>query len=146
MHNLHALKVASYLILTFTSLWKAVIIQLLFWFFFSGLTIQANMYYKMLISWTSQKVKETYNAFDFKNGMYMFYYFFWGDRSSAWLCSINNMEIVISRQFSSEPLTSVDLLHFYFIRSLEITLNFKFSKFMCLKPYPYNSKILMLLL
>ena len=36
-----------------------------------GLTVQANMYYKMLISWTSQKVKETYttrNAFDFKNG------------------------------------------------------------------------------
>lgn len=38
----------------------------------SGLTIQANMYYKMLISWTSQKIKETYfthNAFEFKNGM-----------------------------------------------------------------------------
>lgn len=37
----------------------------------SGLTIQANMYYKMLINWTSQKIKETYathNAFDFKNG------------------------------------------------------------------------------
>ena len=36
-----------------------------------GLTMQANMYYKMLISWTSQKVKETYsthNAFDFKHG------------------------------------------------------------------------------
>ncbi|XP_038901169.1 cleavage and polyadenylation specificity factor subunit 3-II isoform X2 [Benincasa hispida] len=36
----------------------------------AGLTVQANMYYKMLISWTSQKVKETYstrNAFDFKN-------------------------------------------------------------------------------
>ncbi|KAK6252218.1 hypothetical protein QUC31_013938 [Theobroma cacao] len=35
-----------------------------------GLTIQANMYYKMLINWTSQKIKETYathNAFDFKN-------------------------------------------------------------------------------
>ncbi|KAF8378587.1 hypothetical protein HHK36_029935 [Tetracentron sinense] len=35
-----------------------------------GLTIQANMYYKMLISWTSQKVKDTYatrNAFDFKH-------------------------------------------------------------------------------
>ena len=33
--------------------------------------MQANMYYKMLISWTSQKVKETYstrNAFDFKHG------------------------------------------------------------------------------
>jgi len=41
-------------------------------FFFSGLTIQANMYYKMLISWTSQKVKDTFaarNAFDFKNGI-----------------------------------------------------------------------------
>ncbi|KAJ0037886.1 hypothetical protein Pint_22403 [Pistacia integerrima] len=39
-------------------------------YFSAGLTIQANMYYKMLISWTSQKVKETYathNAFDFKN-------------------------------------------------------------------------------
>lgn len=38
----------------------------------SGLTIQANMYYKMLISWTSQKIKETYsthNAFEFKNGL-----------------------------------------------------------------------------
>ncbi|XP_050130727.1 cleavage and polyadenylation specificity factor subunit 3-II [Malus sylvestris] len=39
-------------------------------YFSAGLTLQANMYYKMLISWTSQKVKETYsthNAFDFKN-------------------------------------------------------------------------------
>ncbi|KAG6571196.1 Cleavage and polyadenylation specificity factor subunit 3-II, partial [Cucurbita argyrosperma subsp. sororia] len=39
-------------------------------YFSAGLTVQANMYYKMLISWTSQKVKETYttrNAFDFKN-------------------------------------------------------------------------------
>ncbi|KAK7274137.1 hypothetical protein RIF29_15214 [Crotalaria pallida] len=39
-------------------------------YFSSGLTIQANMYYKMLLSWTSQKVKDTYskhNAFDFKN-------------------------------------------------------------------------------
>ncbi|XP_044492565.1 cleavage and polyadenylation specificity factor subunit 3-II-like [Mangifera indica] len=39
-------------------------------YFSAGLTIQANMYYKMLISWTSQKVKETYathNAFDFKH-------------------------------------------------------------------------------
>ncbi|KAL8142086.1 hypothetical protein V2J09_015118 [Rumex salicifolius] len=39
-------------------------------YFSSGLTIQANMYYKMLISWTSQKLKETYmthNAFDFKH-------------------------------------------------------------------------------
>ncbi|KAK6931640.1 Zn-dependent metallo-hydrolase, RNA specificity domain [Dillenia turbinata] len=39
-------------------------------YFSAGLTIQANMYYKMLISWTSQKVKDTYttrNAFDFKN-------------------------------------------------------------------------------
>lgn len=38
---------------------------------FPGLTIQANMYYKMLISWTSQKIKDTYathNAFDFKHG------------------------------------------------------------------------------
>ncbi|KAF3536438.1 hypothetical protein F2Q69_00024193 [Brassica cretica] len=41
-------------------------------YFSSGLTIQANMYYKMLISWTSQNVKEkhvTHNPFDFKNGM-----------------------------------------------------------------------------
>jgi len=40
-------------------------------FFPPGLTIQANMYYKMLIGWTSQKIKDTYsthNAFDFKNG------------------------------------------------------------------------------
>ncbi|GAB4828704.1 Cleavage and polyadenylation specificity factor subunit 3-II [Ancistrocladus abbreviatus] len=39
-------------------------------YFSAGLTIQANMYYKMLIGWTSQKVKETYttrNAFDFKH-------------------------------------------------------------------------------
>ncbi|KAG9139111.1 hypothetical protein Leryth_024760 [Lithospermum erythrorhizon] len=39
-------------------------------YFSAGLTIQANMYYKMLINWTSQKVKEAYathNAFDFKN-------------------------------------------------------------------------------
>lgn len=36
----------------------------------AGLTIQANMYYKMLISWTSQKIKDTYvtrNTFDFKH-------------------------------------------------------------------------------
>jgi len=42
-----------------------------FEFYISGLTIQANLYYKILISWTSQKVKETYatrNAFDFKHG------------------------------------------------------------------------------
>jgi len=40
---------------------------------FPGLTIQANAYYKMLISWTSQKIKDTYskhNAFDFKNGKF----------------------------------------------------------------------------
>ncbi|KAL5553250.1 hypothetical protein UlMin_040651 [Ulmus minor] len=39
-------------------------------YFSAGLTIQANMYYKMLISWTSQKIKDAYsthNAFDFKN-------------------------------------------------------------------------------
>ncbi|KAF7133503.1 hypothetical protein RHSIM_Rhsim09G0089400 [Rhododendron simsii] len=39
-------------------------------YFSAGLTIQANMYYKMLINWTSQKVKDTYatrNAFEFKN-------------------------------------------------------------------------------
>ncbi|GAV70928.1 Lactamase_B domain-containing protein/RMMBL domain-containing protein/Beta-Casp domain-containing protein [Cephalotus follicularis] len=39
-------------------------------YFSAGLTLQANTYYKMLISWTSQKVKETYaksNAFEFKN-------------------------------------------------------------------------------
>lgn len=39
-------------------------------YFSSGSTIQANMYSKMLISWTSQKVKEAYttrNAFDFKH-------------------------------------------------------------------------------
>lgn len=36
-----------------------------------GLTIQANMYYKMLIGWTSQKIKDSYtvhNPFDFKHG------------------------------------------------------------------------------
>ncbi|KAL3843974.1 hypothetical protein ACJIZ3_001377 [Penstemon smallii] len=39
-------------------------------YFSSGLTIQANMYYQILINWTSQKVKDTFttrNAFDFKN-------------------------------------------------------------------------------
>ncbi|XP_055962004.1 cleavage and polyadenylation specificity factor subunit 3-II [Mercurialis annua] len=39
-------------------------------YFSAGLTIQANMYYKILIGWTSQKIKETYttrNAFDYKN-------------------------------------------------------------------------------
>ncbi|XP_073143747.1 cleavage and polyadenylation specificity factor subunit 3-II isoform X1 [Henckelia pumila] len=39
-------------------------------YFSAGLTIQANMYYKILINWTSQKVKDTYttrNAFDFRN-------------------------------------------------------------------------------
>ncbi|XP_024995598.1 cleavage and polyadenylation specificity factor subunit 3-II isoform X1 [Cynara cardunculus var. scolymus] len=39
-------------------------------YFSAGLTMQANLYYKVLINWTSQKVKDTYatrNAFDFKN-------------------------------------------------------------------------------
>ncbi|KAF9589467.1 hypothetical protein IFM89_024229 [Coptis chinensis] len=39
-------------------------------YFSAGLTLQANMYYKMLIGWTSQKVKDSYatrNAFDFKH-------------------------------------------------------------------------------
>ncbi|KAJ6793971.1 cleavage and polyadenylation specificity factor subunit 3-II [Iris pallida] len=39
-------------------------------YFSAGLTIQANMYYKMLISWMSQKIKDTYsvqNTFDFKH-------------------------------------------------------------------------------
>ncbi|CAN1305957.1 Cleavage and polyadenylation specificity factor subunit 3-II [Linum perenne] len=39
-------------------------------YFSAGLTKQANMYYKILISWTSQKIKETYaqhNPFDFKH-------------------------------------------------------------------------------
>ncbi|KAI3946508.1 hypothetical protein MKX01_017724 [Papaver californicum] len=39
-------------------------------YFSAGLTIQANMYYKMLIAWTSQNVKDSYatkNAFDFKH-------------------------------------------------------------------------------
>lgn len=39
-------------------------------YFSAGLTIQANMYYKLLISWTNQKVKDTYvshNTFDFKH-------------------------------------------------------------------------------
>lgn len=41
----------------------------------SGLTMQANVYYKLLISWTNQKVKDTYvtrNTFDFKHGMDVF--------------------------------------------------------------------------
>ncbi|KAK7407693.1 hypothetical protein VNO78_09711 [Psophocarpus tetragonolobus] len=39
-------------------------------YFSAGLTIQANVYHKMLISWTSQKIKDRFskhNAFDFKN-------------------------------------------------------------------------------
>ncbi|KAL3501986.1 hypothetical protein ACH5RR_036435 [Cinchona calisaya] len=39
-------------------------------YFSAGLTIQANIYYKTLINWTSQKVKDSYatrNPFDFKN-------------------------------------------------------------------------------
>ncbi|RYR44189.1 hypothetical protein Ahy_A08g040566 isoform C [Arachis hypogaea] len=39
-------------------------------YFSAGLTKQANVYYKMLINWTSQKIKDSYptnNAFDFKN-------------------------------------------------------------------------------
>ena len=41
-----------------------------------GLTIQANMYYKMLIGWTSQKIKDSHavhNPFDFKHGMVGFF-------------------------------------------------------------------------
>ncbi|XP_057533361.1 cleavage and polyadenylation specificity factor subunit 3-II [Amaranthus tricolor] len=39
-------------------------------YFSGGLTIQANMYFKMLINWASQKVKKAYatrNVFDFKH-------------------------------------------------------------------------------
>lgn len=39
-------------------------------YFSAGLTLQAYMYYKVLINWTSQKVKDAYttrNAFDFKH-------------------------------------------------------------------------------
>lgn len=39
-------------------------------YFSAGLTIQSNMYYKMLIGWTSQKIKDSYtvhNPFDFKH-------------------------------------------------------------------------------
>ncbi|XP_057834725.1 cleavage and polyadenylation specificity factor subunit 3-II isoform X2 [Cryptomeria japonica] len=39
-------------------------------YFSAGLTIQANIYYKLLISWTNQKIKDTYvtrNTFDFKH-------------------------------------------------------------------------------
>ncbi|CAN6478205.1 unnamed protein product [Victoria cruziana] len=39
-------------------------------YFSSGLTVQANMYYKLLIGWTNQKVKDacvTHNPFDFKH-------------------------------------------------------------------------------
>ncbi|XP_062194444.1 cleavage and polyadenylation specificity factor subunit 3-II [Phragmites australis] len=39
-------------------------------YFSAGLTIQANMYYKMLIGWTSQNIKDSYtvhNPFDFKH-------------------------------------------------------------------------------
>ncbi|MED6112789.1 Cleavage and polyadenylation specificity factor subunit 3-II [Stylosanthes scabra] len=38
-------------------------------YFSAGLTKQANVYYKMLINWTSQRIKDSYpthNAFDFK--------------------------------------------------------------------------------
>eukprot|EP00249_Psilotum_nudum_P010719 c22718_g1_i1 orf=119-2434(-) len=39
-------------------------------YFSAGLTMQANVYYKLLIGWTNQKVKNTYathNVFDFKH-------------------------------------------------------------------------------
>ncbi|KAF8657643.1 hypothetical protein HU200_059794 [Digitaria exilis] len=39
-------------------------------YFSAGLTIQSNTYYKMLIGWTSQKIKDNYrahNPFDFKH-------------------------------------------------------------------------------
>ncbi|KAL2642927.1 hypothetical protein R1flu_010514 [Riccia fluitans] len=39
-------------------------------YFSAGLTMQANVYYKLLISWTNQKVKDTYvtrSTFDFKH-------------------------------------------------------------------------------
>ncbi|CAM6102771.1 unnamed protein product [Calypogeia fissa] len=39
-------------------------------YFSAGLTMQANVYYKLLISWTNQKVKDTFvtrNTFDFKH-------------------------------------------------------------------------------
>ncbi|ONM40452.1 cleavage and polyadenylation specificity factor subunit 3-II isoform X1 [Zea mays] len=39
-------------------------------YFSAGLTIQANVYYKMLIGWTSQKIKDSHtvhNPFDFKH-------------------------------------------------------------------------------
>ncbi|XP_002975487.2 cleavage and polyadenylation specificity factor subunit 3-II, partial [Selaginella moellendorffii] len=39
-------------------------------YFSAGLTMQSNAYYKLLISWTNQRIKDTYvtrNAFDFKH-------------------------------------------------------------------------------
>ncbi|KMZ75067.1 Cleavage and polyadenylation specificity factor subunit 3 [Zostera marina] len=39
-------------------------------YFSAGLTLQANVYYKMLIGWTSQRIKQSYvkcNPFDFKH-------------------------------------------------------------------------------
>lgn len=39
-------------------------------YFSAGLTLQANVYYKMLIGWTSQRIKKSYvkcNPFDFKH-------------------------------------------------------------------------------
>lgn len=60
-----------------------ILILLTIWiwiFFLPGLTIQANTYHKMLIGWTSQKIKDTYsthNAFDFKNGDIFIYKVLW---------------------------------------------------------------------
>lgn len=60
-----------------------ILILLTIWIwilFLPGLTIQANTYHKMLIGWTSQKIKDTYsthNAFDFKNGDIFIYKVLW---------------------------------------------------------------------
>lgn len=75
--------------------------------------MQANMYYKMLISWTSQKVKETYstrNKFDFKHG------------TTTWL-SVNliKFKIVLLDSELQHTLWIVHtgIKHFFFKRFIE---------------------------
>lgn len=81
-------------------------------YLFSGLTIQANMYYKMLISWTSQKIKDTYsthNAFDFKNGNFHIFI-------SNFLSEVLKFRLVsIMHSYVHSALTSVHTVPFLFL-------------------------------
>ena len=57
------------------------------------------MYYKMLIGWTNQRVKETYathNAFDFKNGTSKIYLLTFGGMKSVTICMNSFLGIVVT--------------------------------------------------